>query len=368
MASRGCIAIQDDEGWITKAFLHHEAYPYTSWPPFRGAGEILLEQYRDPAKIRRLIHHRLPPDEPPQPLPNGEYAGYDIDYLEDDLDLCQYADDYPPVTREVQELDELLEDVADDPLTEHLYIFLNEGWWIYQGPDEEVQELDELLEDVADDPLTEHLYIFLNEGWWIYQGPDEADSLQTLASVIGEQAARDPKKQAPPPMPDGGPATPRTHHAGAPHPLNPAAGHGEDTLTTTTDNRGRFQWKFLNNYLRLQRRHNPDSERIDACIYYNDAYSAQIRMTTGFTSLNRLKAWQQPDGWTQNNVSNLSREGQFYLIKLLTKANIPTLDEAVRETETIIQELETRFMTAGEHLDRMREFADTTSRHEENGQ
>ena len=69
----------------------------------------------------------------PNPLPNGEYAGYDIDQLEDDLDLCQYADDYPPVTREVQELDELLEDVADDPLTEHLYIFLNEGWWDIPG-------------------------------------------------------------------------------------------------------------------------------------------------------------------------------------------------------------------------------------------
>ena len=335
MASRGCIAIQDDEGWITKAFLHHEAYPYTSWPPFRGAGEILQEQYRDPAKIRRLIHHRLPPDEPPQPLPNGEYAGYDIDYLEDDLDLCQYADDYPPVTREVQ-------------------------------------ELDELLEDVADDPLTEHLYIFLNEGWWIYQGPDEAADLQTLASVIGEQAARDPKKQAPPPMPDGGPTTPRTHHAGAPHSMKPDARHGENTLTTTTDNRRRFRWKFQNRQLRLKRQHNPDSERIDACIYYSDAYSAtysaEIRMTTGFTSLNQLKAWQQPDGWNQNNVSRLSREGQFYLLKLLTRTNIPTLDEAVRETETIIQELETRFMTAGEHLDRMREFADTTSRHEENGQ
>lgn len=59
MASRGMIAIQDDEGWIEKTFLHHEAYPYTDWQPFQGAGQILLEHYQELDHIRRLIRGDL---------------------------------------------------------------------------------------------------------------------------------------------------------------------------------------------------------------------------------------------------------------------------------------------------------------------
>lgn len=156
MSSRGYIAIQDDEGWITKIFLNHEAYPYTNWSPFEGAGEVLMTHYQDPDKIRRLIHRQHPPAEPPQPPTTIEYTGYDLDKLEPDLDLCEYAD-YPTSIREVQDLDELLEEAEDDVFTEHLYLYINEGWWMYRGPNPET-------------------------------------GLQPLSFVIAQQAAREPKK------------------------------------------------------------------------------------------------------------------------------------------------------------------------------
>lgn len=161
----------------------------------------------------------------------------------------------------------------------------------------------------------------------------------------------------------------------APHPIT-AAHHSvkqaarrvEDALTLLTGNRNKFQWKFQDQRLTRQNRHFPDSESITATIYYSDAYHAEIRMHTAFTSLSNLKTWQQPQGWTQRDTSLLDRHNNSHGLKLLTGKNIPTLETAVQETEAIIEKLEARFMTAGEHLNRMREFAETTSQQDENEQ
>lgn len=132
--------------------------------------------------------------------------------------------------------------------------------------------------------------------------------------------------------------------------------------TATPDRLRNHHWRCDRHTLTLSRQHYPETEKIAAAIRMNrpdNTCSARITMQTGFGNLNDLRSFPPPDHWQRNAIAQDWEPGKHCMELILSRTEIPTLDEAFKETADIVKELEQRFMTAGEHLNPLREFAET---------